>query len=243
MKLIPVKSLTMTLVFMMLLGLSSISYAAIEFIDVTPSAPTIDDEITISVGGTMGNPCQNIASTHSIIDNIVRIDIMITPSSEVCVDPITTWSVEENIGMLRTGGYIVEARVNLGNIPVTKAFRVTGDSFPAMSLISLVNREAFTKFDNIQISGKLTNESTEAQTVDVKAWIQMPDSNILPLYEFHSVTLDPLTSIEQGLLNYFVTGGEPEGTYAIVSRILHPVTGEILEEHTQTFNIEFISIF
>ena len=91
---------------------------------------------------------------------------------------------------------------------------------------------------------QLANPTTEPVTVELKAWIGTPIPG-LPALSVINVGADGSVVIPAGLDQDFgpfplflVTAAWPRGTYEFSSRILNPVTGQLLSEDLNPFAIE-----
>ena len=71
--------------------------------------------------------------------------------------------------------------------------------------------------------------------VDVKIWVQLPDSSLLSLLNLPMVTIGANADFDAALLNYTLTGGEPLGNYKIGGRFLSWISGDILCEDIVPF--------
>lgn len=101
-------------------------------IEVIPVAPTVNDNVQITVAGEWPNTCYSIVGHHYtisgstitvIVDTFVEIDKM-------CLEMLVPWSVTEDVGCLAEGTYTVNAFV--GGASATATFTVV--SLPGVTV-------------------------------------------------------------------------------------------------------------
>ncbi|MFH1563062.1 MAG: C1 family peptidase [Nitrospirota bacterium] len=103
-----------------------------------------------------------------------------------------------------------------------------------LSLNILLNGGTFTTSNNLFAKAHVTNDATPDE-VDVKVWVQLPDSSLLSLLNLPMVTIGANADFDATLLNYTLTGGEPLGNYKIGGRFLSWISGDILCEDIEPF--------
>lgn len=81
------------------------------YIHISPSAPTPNDVIRITVSGE--SACANVPRylSHEIVGNMIKI--YTTPPFPICLPAITPWSFTVEVGPLPVGAYNVQANGQL----------------------------------------------------------------------------------------------------------------------------------
>ncbi|MFH1564107.1 MAG: DUF4159 domain-containing protein [Nitrospirota bacterium] len=98
----------------------------------------------------------------------------------------------------------------------------------------LVNQGTFTVGNTAKIGVEVDNPGS-ATTTDVRICVKLPGEVYVPIVKLNDFTIPAGTLGPVNLLSYTFTGGEPEGTYEAIGRLLHPCSGEYLSEDIEPF--------
>ncbi|MFH1563708.1 MAG: carboxypeptidase regulatory-like domain-containing protein [Nitrospirota bacterium] len=119
-----------------------------------------------------------------------------------------------------------------GNVPVSGDYLLLGTQLPTIDI--LVNQGTFTVGETAKI-GVAVNNPGAPITTDVRICVKLPTEAYVPIIKLNDFTIPAGTLGPINLLSYKFTGGEPEGTYEAIGKLLHPCSGEYLAEDIEPF--------
>jgi hypothetical protein len=117
----------------------------------------------------------------------------------------------------------VDAVVPAGVVAVGVQFDIGNESHNLVDLTA--NQTALHPGDHLSVDGRLITAS--AQLVDARLYLRTPAGTTVPVQDWHSVTIGAGWDRSTRLVDYTVTGTEPQGNYDLVLELLDPSRGLI----------------
>jgi hypothetical protein len=147
------------------------------------------------------------------------------------LDPTTSKLLSEDLNSFSVGETIQPAVVQVTAVATPPVLAVT------MSKNSYGNGETVTATDF-----RLTNPANTSCSIEFKAWLTIPGStpaSLINLGSDQSLSLSSNSDQSLGPLSLFtVTSAMARGTYEFSSRLVDPVTGKLLSEDLNSFEIQ-----
>ncbi|MCB0079914.1 MAG: hypothetical protein KDE47_03245 [Caldilineaceae bacterium] len=91
-------------------------------LDVLPSHPTVEDAITIVVGGIWSDSCVPYELATNRTEEMVLLSLITPPADVVCSQAYTPWSLKAELGKLSTGVYLIKVQ---GGLTMSKTLTVS----------------------------------------------------------------------------------------------------------------------